>query len=147
MSAAAQKAPRYRLTAPVVPEDDLHEAVAKALNLLLLPPAMWTCFPAGNVPLPPQFAAKLARFGLARGWPDILILHHQLFGIELKRRGAKLSRTRMVRTRRGSLRLLDGQEDVFPRLVGAGMTIAVCTTVPEVLASLAAWDIPLRGYW
>jgi hypothetical protein len=37
----------------VVAEDDLHAAVARALDLLLLPPAEWTTFPAGSVPLPP----------------------------------------------------------------------------------------------
>ena len=29
----------FRLLAPVVPEDDLHAAVAQALDLLLLPPS------------------------------------------------------------------------------------------------------------
>ena len=103
----------FRLVAPVVPEDDLHASVAKTLDMLLLPPAQWTTFPAGSVPLPPQFAAKLARLGLKRGWPDVLVLHRLLYGIELKRSGAKLSKTRLVRTQRGALRQLDGQEDVF----------------------------------
>src|SRR6185436_17261239 len=100
-----------------IAENDLHESVASALDLLLLPPAMWTTFPAGAVPLPPQSAAKLARLGLKRGWPDVLVLHGQLFGIELKRVGGILSRTRIVRTRSGAARVLDGQVDVFPRLV------------------------------
>ncbi len=134
---------RLRLSHPVVPEDDLHAAVAKALHVLLQPPVMWTTFPAGNVPLPPQFAAKLARLGLARGWPDVLILHGQLYGIELKRVGGQLSKTRLVRTRKGGLRELAGQEDVFPRLERAGMTIAVCHSVDAVLAQCAAWGLPM----
>jgi hypothetical protein len=141
---AVRKASPYRLTAPVVAEEELHAAVARALDLLLLPPAMWTTFPAGAVPLPPQFAAKLARLGLHRGWPDLLVLHGRLFGIELKRVGGGLSRTRVVRTRSGASRVLDGQVDVFPRLVAAGMLIAVCRSVDEVLAALATWQVPLR---
>jgi len=142
--AAVRKASPYRLIAPVLAEDELHESVARALDLLLLPPAMWTTFPAGSVPLSPQFAAKLSRLGLKRGWPDVLVLHGQLFGIELKRVGGILSRTRVVRTRSGAVRVLDGQVDVFPRLVAAGMSIAVCRSVDEVLAALATWQVPLR---
>jgi hypothetical protein len=137
---------RFKLTAPIVAEQDLHESVADALDRLLLPPAEWTCFPAGSVPLPPQFAAKLARMGLKRGWPDVLVLHRQLYGIELKRRGGKLSRTRLVRTRRGALRELQGQQDVFPRLEAAGMTIAVCDSLAGALAFLAACGVPLRSH-
>jgi hypothetical protein len=81
---------------------------------------------------------------LKRGWPDVLVLHGRLFGIELKRRDGVLSKTRLVRTRRGGLRQLDGQVDVFPRLAAAGMAIAVCRTVDEVLATLAGWQVPLR---
>ena len=134
----------WKLTAPIIPEQDLHESVADALDKLLMPPAMWTCFPAGSVPLPPQFAAKLARMGLKRGWPDVLVLHRRLIGIELKVRGGRLSRTRVVRTRRGGLREIVGQEEVFPRLEAAGMTIGVCSSLPAVLAFLAACGVPLR---
>jgi hypothetical protein len=49
-----------------------------------------------------------------------------------------------VRTKRGGWRELTGQEDVFPRLEDAGMTIAVCRSVPEVLAILRAWGVPMR---
>ena len=101
--------------------------------------------PAGNVPLPPEYAAKLARFGLARGWPDILLAHGGIYGIELKRDGAKLSKTRMVRTRRGTLRELAGQADVFPKPLAAGFRdIAVCHSTDEVLAALVRWNIPTR---
>ena len=137
---------RLKLTAPVVPEDDIHASVANSLDWHVLRPAEWTTFPAGSVPLPKQFAAKLSRLGLKRGWPDILILHERrLYGIELKRLGGRLSKTRIVRTRRGGWRELTGQEDMFPRLEDAGMTIAVCYSVPEVLAMLRAWGIPLRN--
>lgn len=136
--------PRLRLTAPIVPENDIHVAVARALDLLLMPPATWTCFPAGNVQLSGQAAAKLTRMGLKRGWPDILVLHGAAFGIELKRLGGKLSRTRTVRTKRGGLRVVEGQQDVFPRLQAAGMQISTCESVDEVLRALANWGVPLR---
>ncbi len=147
MSAVLRAAPpAYRLTRVVVSEKSLHETVANGLDRLLLAPAEWTTFPAGSVPLPPQFAAKLARLGLKRGWPDILVLHKHLYGIELKCHGGRLSKTRSVRTRSGALRVLDGQADVFPRLERAGMEIGVCRTLDEVLAWLGAHGVPLRRH-
>jgi hypothetical protein len=137
--------PAFRLVHDVKPEDDLHLEVKEALDRLLMPPAEWTTFPAGNIPLPPRWGAKLNRLGLKRGWPDILVLYDRIFGIELKRRDGRLSKTRLVRTRRGGLRQLDGQEDVFPRLEAAGMRIAICRSVPEVLTALGGWGVPLRG--
>jgi hypothetical protein len=128
-----------------MPEDDLHEAVAALLHRIVLPPAEWTCFPAGNVPLPAQFAVKLHRMGLRRGWPDFLILHGRLHGLELKREGEGLSKDRLVRARRnGALRLVEGQASTFPRLAGAGMRIEVATSIDGVLAALRAWKIPVR---
>jgi hypothetical protein len=137
---------QFRLTAPVPLEDALHSSVADALDLLLLPPATWATYPAGHIKLPPQAAAKLSRVGLKRGWPDILVLHRTLYGIELKRPGGRLSRARIVRTRRGAPRVLEGQTEVFPRLIAAGMEIATCETVDQVLATLAVWNIPLRTH-
>jgi hypothetical protein len=44
--------------------------------------------------------------------------------------------------------VLVGQEEVFPLLIATGAVeaIAVCTSVDEVLAQLARWRIPLRGF-
>lgn len=137
----------FRLTKPVVPEDSLHEAVAKALDLLLLPPAAWATYPAGSIPLPAQWAAKLFRLGLKRGWPDVLVVHGgQIIGVELKRIGGVLSKTRMVRSRSGALRIVEGQTDVFARLQGAGMIIVVCETVEDVLTELRRLNVPVRRY-
>jgi len=136
----------FRLVAPIVPEDDLHENVAAALDLLLLPPAQWTTFSAGHIQLTGQQAAKLHRLGLKRSWPDLLVLHGSLFGIELKRPGGKLSRTRTVRTRRGRLRIVEGQAETFPKLEAAGMKLATCDSVDSVLETLRIWDIPLRRH-
>ncbi len=142
----ASKPAPFRLTAPVTPEDMLQETVAAAFAKLVMLPAMWTHFPAGSVPLPPRFAAKLSRFGLQRGWPDFLIVHRGIYGIELKRLGGQLSKSRTVRTARGSLRWLEGQEDVFPKLLAAGfLGLAVCRSVDEALEALRGWRVPLRA--
>jgi hypothetical protein len=85
--------------------------------------------------------------GLRRSWPDFLLIHAGLiYGMELKRVGGQLSRTRTVRTRRGSLRILEGQFEVFPRLEAAGMQpIEVCYSIEDVVAAWERWGIPLRG--
>jgi hypothetical protein len=127
-------------------EQELHENVAKSLNWLVAPPAVWAFYPAGAVQLPRDHQAKLSRMGLQRGWPDFLVLHRHLYGIELKRHGGRLSKTRIVQTRRGAPRILIGQEDRFPELLAAGMRdIAVCYSSDEVIAALKRWQIPLRG--
>lgn len=136
----------FRLTAPVAPEVDLHAAVAEALDLLLLPPTVWCSYPAGHIALTGQQAARLARIGLKRNWPDVLVLHAGvLHGIELKRPGEALSRTRQVRTRRGGLRVVEGQTEGFARLVEAGMQIGVCTSVEQVLTVLRLRGVPVRA--
>jgi hypothetical protein len=145
-SSSRDKAPRFKLTAPEPLEVDIHQACAEALDKLLLPPAVWACYPAGATQLTAQQVARYSRLGLKRGWPDLIIIFDgRIFGLELKRKGGRLSKTRVSRTRRGSPRILDGQKDVFKRLAAAGMTIAVAHSVDEMLAQLARWDIPLRA--
>jgi hypothetical protein len=136
-----------RLRPPPVPEADLHAAVAAALTVLLPPHVPWTTFPAGHVQLAPAQAARLARLGLQRGWPDILVVHEgRVHGLELKRPGRALSRSRWVRTRNGSKRYVEGQHEAFRRLERAGMHIATCTSVREAICALEAWGIPVRGH-
>jgi hypothetical protein len=152
MSAAAQwsssrdRSRRFRLTAPEPLEADIHAACAKALDALLLPPAMWFTYPAGAAQLSPQQMARYSRVGLKRGLPDIWLLYGGVYCIELKRRNGTLSKTRVARTKRGSPRILAGQADVFPQLIetGAIEAIAICTSVDELLAQLQRWEIPLR---
>ncbi len=135
----------FKLTAPVLPEDDMQAALVRNLDILLLPPAEYTAFPAGNILLDGQQASKLNRMGLRRGWPDILIVHQGIWGLELKIPGGRLSRTRTVRDRRGRLRTLVGQEEMHPRLLAAGFRgIAVADSLEGALAQLRAWGIPMR---
>jgi hypothetical protein len=137
----------FRLTAPRVAEDDFHIEVAKVLGLFVMPPAEWTCFPAGNVELPAHAAAKLSRMGLQRGWPDFLLSHNGLFGLELKADGGGLSRTKVVRTKRGTLKRITGQTEMFQRLRASGACVAVARDMDSVLLQLNVWAIPLRSGW
>lgn len=140
-------APRpFRLTSPVPLERDTHVAVARALDALLLPPAVWFTYPAGASTLSPQQAARHAEVGLKRGLPDIWVIYDGTYCIELKRPGGTLSKSRLVRTKRGT-RLVVGQTEMFPKLVNAGVRgIAICRSVDEVLQQLSEWNIPLRPY-
>jgi hypothetical protein len=136
----------FRLTAPIPFERDIHEGCADALDKLLKPPAVWFTYPAGAVQLSPAQAARYSRLGLRRGLPDIWILYDGVWCIELKRPGGTLSRTRIVRTKRGGPRELVGQTDMFPKLLAAGVRdIAICHSVTEMLDHLEWWKIPVRG--
>jgi hypothetical protein len=143
----SQSRPRpFRLTAPEPLESELQEQVCRVLTQLLLPPAFFFSAAIGATKLSPQQAAALSRAGVKRGLPDVLLVHCGLvFGLELKRRGGRLSKTRVGRTRSGAPRVYEGQEDVFPRLKEAGMSISVVRSVEEALAQVATWGIPLRA--
>lgn len=142
MTAAA-----FRLTPEPIAERDIHASCAAVLDRLLLPPAFWFSAAIGATKLSPQQAAALSRAGIKRGLPDLLVLHGgKLHGVELKRHKGRLSVTRIVRTRRGSPRILEGQEDVFPKLEAAGMDICIAHSVDEMLAALDRWHIPLRSH-
>ena len=141
MSASA-----FKLTAPQLSERDVHEQCARVLDKRLLPPAVWFSYPAGASQLSPQQAARHIRIGLKRGLPDIWILHKGVYCIELKAKGNYLSRTTVVRSRRGILRILEGQTDVFPKLLatGAVKAISICHSVDDVIERLDRWGIPHR---
>lgn len=137
----------FKLTAPAPYEVDIHEACAQALDQLLLPPAEFCCYPAGHIQLSAAQVARLARAGLKRAYPDLLLFYHAVWGIEIKRRqGGRLSKTRITRTTRGSPRILIGQEEMFPRLLATGAFAAIATvsSVDEMLAQVQRWGIPLR---
>jgi hypothetical protein len=137
----------FRLVPEITYERDLQESCASVLDKLILPPAFWFSAAIGATKLSPQQAAALSRAGIKRGLPDLLILHvGKLHGVELKRHKGRLSVTRIVRTRRGSPRILEGQEDVFPKLEAAGMDIAIAHSVDEMLDALDHWQIPLRSH-
>lgn len=133
---------------PEPSERDIHEACAIALDRLLLPPALWFCYPAGATQLSPQQMARYSRMGLKRGMPDLWVLHRGVYCVELKRKGGRLSKTYLARTRRGSPRILAGQEEVFPQLIASGGVtgIVVAHSVDEMLDALEGWGVPLRPH-
>jgi hypothetical protein len=136
----------FRLTPPEPLEQDVHEALARTLNQLLAPPAFWFSAGIGATKLAPHQAAKLTRAGVRRGLPDFFILYAGLvFSIELKARKGRLSKTRVTRTKSGAPRVLEGQEEVFPKLRAAGVAVVICRSVDEALDQIKRWGIPLRG--
>lgn len=141
MSSAA-----FRLRAVEPSEDEIHVTVAQFLDRFLRPPALWFPYPAGVCRLTPHQQAQMSRFGVKRGLPDIWVLYGGLYLIELKTRRGGLSKTRIVRTRSGAPRILEGQADVFPKLIetGAVEAIAICESLDQVIAELRRWEIPIR---
>ena len=78
------------------PEQVLHKAVAGFLRVALRPPTLWTTFPSGGGGL--IRGAQLKALGLARGWPDLLIMHPAkdgggpiVIGLELKAKAGRVS--------------------------------------------------------
>lgn len=65
-AAIAMTSHRFRLTAPVPPEQELHEAVVELCYRLIAPPAQWAFYPAGAIELSAAQAAKLIRMGFNR---------------------------------------------------------------------------------
>jgi len=115
--------------------------------MLLAPPAVWCPYPAGVTELSAKQFAQYSRIGIKRGFPDLLIFYDLVFGIELKARRGRLSKTRIVHTRRGSPRELIGQEDMFPKLMATGAfgAIEVARSVDDVCRLLDTWHIPRLG--
>lgn len=120
----------FRLTAWEPAEADLHRSVAQALDWGLLPPALYTTFPAGWGKLDKATAGRLKGSGLKPGFPDILAFYaRRCVGIELK-------------TARGVLS--DDQKFMFPLIAAAGIPIHICRSVEDVIAALRSEGFPLR---
>ena len=121
----------FCLTPYLVPEDDLHQAVADALRVLLPPDAVLNTWELRNARSAIE-GARRKKLGALAGWPDLGVFHAgRVVLLELKReRGWQLS---------------PAQRALHPRLAAAGFPVAVCHTVPEALAAVAAAGVPLRG--
>lgn len=113
-----------------VSESQLHKATADLLDWVLLPPALWTTFPAGWGKLGKATAGSLKGSGLKAGMPDILIFFNgHVTGIELKTETGKVSRKQM---------------DMFYRLAEAGVRVYICKNTDDVIGVLEAELIPHR---
>lgn len=112
-------------------EGALHRSVAQWLDWMLLPPALYTTFPAGWGWLPKSTAGRLKGSGLKAGFPDILVFFdRRCVGIELKKRDGALT---------------ENQKVMRPLLEAAGVQVFVCRTVDEVVAVLVAQGFPMRN--
>jgi len=139
--------PAFALDEYVQPEVDLQAAGAQAFDRLLRPPAMWTAIALGHIELTGQQAARLSRIGLKRSWPDHLIIWPgEVVGIEWKTGDGKLSISRMVHTKRGKPRWVEGQRETFPKLKAAGMKIYVCISVDHALRILKTLNCPMLNW-
>lgn len=111
-------------------EAQLHATVAKYLDWVLMAPAQYTTFPAGWGVLTKSTAGRLKGAGLKQGMPDLLFfLNGICFGIELK-------------SYKGTLTPV--QQTMHKKLVAAGVPVAICTSLDEVIRVLKAWGFPLR---
>jgi len=111
-------------------ESELHASVAEFLDWALLPPTVWTTFPAGWGKLGRATAGKLKRAGLKEGMPDILIFFNgRTYGIELK----------VGRNKQGA-----AQEHMQLLLAGAGVPMFICRSVDDVQHVLKSMDLPIR---
>jgi hypothetical protein len=111
-------------------EGELHQSVAELLDWILLPPAIFTTFPAGWGRLSTGTAGRLKASGLKTGMPDILVFApKKVIGIELK-------------TGRGTL--TSAQRSMHAKLYAIGVRVYVCHSVSEVILALRDADIPAR---
>ena len=119
---------RLRLTEPT--EAQLHATVAQYLDWALMPPALYTTFPAGWGVLTKSTAGRLRGAGLKQGIPDILVWFNGFtLGIELKSYTGRLTPV---------------QSAMHEKLRAAGVRVVVCNSLMEVIDALEMFSIPLR---
>jgi hypothetical protein len=122
---------KFRLVAPVAPEDELAASVNSAMAYLLPSDAVFTAWDLSNARNAIEGGRK-KRLGCVAGWPDCSVWWRgRVVLLELKRsRGGQLS---------------PAQKVLHPRLEAAGFPVQVVRSVPEALDAVAAAGVPLRG--
>lgn len=120
------------MKSPRISEIGLHRSVADFLSWTVLPPAVWTTFPAGWTAMNTGAAGRLKGCGLKAGMPDILVFSNGFtIGIELK-------------TTKGVVSPV--QEKTFADLRKAGVPVHIASSVDEVEEYLCMHSIPMRGH-
>jgi hypothetical protein len=129
----------FRLTAPVVPEEAEHKAVAALLRMEIAREGhvsehgvCWFSIDMayGHDPGSAAVPAIRALRGVIAGCPDIIVLYQgRAFWCEMKSRDGVLS---------------DPQRSVCATLLLSGCKIAVATDAEGVLAALDVWQIPRK---
>jgi len=112
------------------PEDNLQRQVASYLEIVR-PDCVWTHFPAGEARTAIT-GAKLRRFGLKRGWPDLIFVlpGGRFAALELKAAAGRQS---------------PDQKALQAEIERLGSLYLVCRTLAEVEGALAAWGIAGRA--
>lgn len=122
-------APPLKLVTLDESEDELHKSVRALLDIALLPPAVWTTFPAGMYQLAKTTGGRLKAYGLKEGIPDIMLLYDgRVMWIELKRRSGRISTV---------------QRTMHERLERAGTPVYVCRSSAAVADALAREGFPI----
>jgi hypothetical protein len=122
---------RFKLTAPIAPEDELAASVNIALAYLAPADAVITAWDLSNAKSAVEGGRK-KRLGCVAGWPDYGVFWRGVVVLlELKRsRGGQLS---------------PAQKALHPRLEAAGFPVRVVRSVNEALDAVSAAGVPLRG--
>jgi hypothetical protein len=122
---------RFKLTAPVAAEDELHASVCDALRYLCPSDAIVNTWELRNASSAVE-GGRRRRLGALPGWPDMGVFwQSRIVLLELKRsRGGQLS---------------PAQRALHPRLEAAGFPVAVVRSVDEALAAVSAAGVPIRG--
>jgi hypothetical protein len=130
MSATAQKSRPFRLTPEVKPEHVFQAEACRALRILLPRDAFVTAIDHAHKK-DALTGAILKGRGAVSGLPDLwVVVSGRLYCLELKRRGGQVSET---------------QRECHALLRQAGVDVAVCRSLDEVVAALRGWALPLRG--
>ena len=112
------------------PEDNLQRQVASYLEIVK-PDCAWTHFPAGEARTAVT-GAKLRRFGLKRGWPDMIFVlpGGRFAAVELKAPTGRQS---------------PDQKAVQASIEQLGGFYVVCRSLADVEAALKSWGVTTRG--
>lgn len=120
----------FRLRPRDPSEDEIHEAVARVLNIALPADCCWYSVEHRNA-RDAQEGAMRKRRGVRAGIPDVTIIHGRVAHfIELKTRTGSLSPAQV--------RMRDW-------LLAAGAMWALCRSVDDVLRQLRDWGIPVSA--
>lgn len=104
-------------------ESELHVSVAELLDWVLLPPAIYTTFPAGWGKLTRSTAGRLQASGMKKGMPDIFVFApKKVIGIELKV---------------GAAAPTQAQRTMHAALQAVGIRVYVCRSQNQVLMALS----------
>jgi hypothetical protein len=110
----------------------LHRTVAEFLDWMLLPPTVWTTFPAGWGKLGKAVAGRLKACGMKEGMPDAFVFHGgRAIGIEFKTETSKQSLV---------------QINMNYKLMNAGIPVYVCRSIEEVYDILISHKVPMRSF-